>query len=221
MTAPGVTTPTTTRKRARTQTRRQRAASQNEDGTLPHALNQLRDAIHTLTHHTPHTPSRYQQLRQALYDNHKNTGRHTPAASKLPTWIDALKLCIHIDTRTHAIAPEYVTKSTPDRLHKLSHDKWRPQDVQHLTTITNEIASFSTAIDDLFAPKPIYLRGQTCPLCGQHTARIHADDGETVNRPALAVTPDGIAMCNSCHDCFSSLEHLGRLLRYQSEGLTA
>jgi hypothetical protein len=213
---------------SRTRSRASRAA-RHQDGPLQLALRNLADAVHDLTAPQPHTThqglyftaGRYTQLREALYDNHGGNG-HNQSHAVIPMWLDALKLAIHIDTRTRALTPSTPQHmSTPGRLHHSISCKWRPQDTPRLTTMTEEISSFCIAIDDLFAQKPIYLRGETCPLCGQDTARIKTDDGEVVNRPALAITSDGIAICQSCHDTFPSLEHLGRLLRFQAEGLPA
>jgi hypothetical protein len=143
----------------------------------------------------------------------------------LPTWVDALKLAIHIDNRTHAItawAPHCAEKTTPARLTHLVRCKFRPQDSQRLESIAAEITSWSQAIDDLFAPNPIYLRGEYCPRCQQSHAHMKTDDGQTVTRPALVITALGIAMCGACHDTFPSLRYLGIQLGYeQPEGVTA
>jgi hypothetical protein len=128
-----------------------------------------------------------------------------------PTWIDALKLKLVIDARTRRITPRHAG-TTPQRLTDLTRRHWRPQDTTKLETITDTINSWTKAIDDLFATKPIYLT-DPCPHCGHtHTRRL-TDTGETITSHALAVTTDG-AICQHCHDTWTP-EFLAKILGYR------
>lgn len=223
MTPPATGTPPKPQKHRRERTRRQETASQ-PDGSLPAALNQLHNAIHDLTNHRPHhiqdqgkttwIPDRYTTLQDALYGSRGNSNHHHTPASMIPAWVDAMKLLIQIDTRTHGITQQLhtTTHHTPTRLQLFAQTKHRPQDTQQIQTAATEIASFSTAIDDLFSPKPIYLP-DPCPACNfTHATRL-ADDGERIRTPALSLTVERGATCNNCHATWHPM-FLGRLLGY-------
>ncbi len=222
-------TPAKPRKRLRTALRAS-PGHPEPDGSLPQALNALADAVHALTqqraHHiegrgTTWIPDRYSTLRQALYGSRGAGGHHRMPGSMIPAWVDAMKLLIHIDTRTHGITPrlrdtDTADGSTPSRLRWFAERKFRPQDSQQLETVATEIASWSIAIDDIFAPKPKFLPDR-CPRCGNDHTYRKTDDGQKVRSPALELTVERGCRCLSCHDVWppSELQFLGRLLGYK------
>lgn len=231
MTISGTTTPDERKNRSARHTRRPRTVAQ-PDGPLQLATNQLHDAIHALCNPQPHhhqgrivwLNSRYVELAGAISGQRGGRG-HSQPSSVIPLFIDALLLKMAIDSRT----AEWDTDAdTPTRLTRVSHHPFRPQDTEYMATITTEIQCWVRKIDDLFAPKLVYLydpdqpgKWATCPRCGHNEAFRYADDGQRVRTPALAVTPAGEAFCQHCHDRFESLGYLGRLLGYQEpEGLT-
>jgi hypothetical protein len=85
----------------------------------------------------------------------------------------------------------------------------RPQDARALL----EIAGYVKAIDDLLAPKPIYLPGP-CPQCGHTCTHRFTDDGQRVRTAALAVAAEHGAVCQNCHAVSppDQLVFLGRIL---------
>jgi hypothetical protein len=204
------------------------------------AKNQLAIAVGALTDRQWHPvgwlDSRYALLVDAV-GNPGLTGHHrSQPASQIPAQIDAMKLAMQIDMGTIQLTHQTLTQTlthtrvcywppvepTPHRLERLTNHTWRPQDTQHITTITTEISSWVKAIDDLFAPKAIYLP-DPCPQCGYTHARRITDDGQTVTVRALAVTADHGAICQHCHCHWSpdQLVFLGRVLGYQTAGITA
>jgi hypothetical protein len=203
---------------------RKRAQARAHKGPLHHAHNQLCDAIQALTAPQPATcqgriawtPSRYNSLRDATTS--RAHGSTTGSSrSRLPCWIDALKLIIKIDTRIAAMTE--TRAPTPALLRGLARAQWRPQDTELITTIAAELEGFAQAIDDLFAPKPVYLP-DPCPHCGQtHTHKL-TDDGQKIRTPALAVSVDRGAWCQACHDRFDPW-FLARLLDRRHEGISA
>ena len=221
-----------------TKRRRIRARPQPDplEATLAAAKTGLRNAVHDLTAQRPEylngtiqlLPSRYMQLRHSLEGQRGAAGHHTLPGSTVPGWIDALKLLIWIDDRAarfercfgrrcaryptwRHLQPQDITIRRYQQILTIS---WRPQDTPTIDVLSGVVTGYVKAIDDLFAPHPVYLRGETCPHCGQTHARIKTDDGDTGTRPALMITGDGIGVCNACHDNFPSLEFLGDLLRY-------
>jgi hypothetical protein len=193
--------------------------------TLHLARNQLADAISALTdptHHQGHPlPSRYDQLRDAITDAHISGHTRTQAAHIIPAQIDCLKLAIHIEQRTRKISYNPCT-TVVGCLKHLTTRKWRPQDIDHLQHITTEIGSWSKAIDDLFAPKPVYLP-DPCPQCGHTWTRRKNDDGDTIRTRALAITAAAGAVCQQCHAHWppADLMFFGRVLGYRTQGITA
>jgi hypothetical protein len=222
--------------KAATKRRRIRARPQPDpvEATFVAAKTGLRDAVHDLTSQRPEyldgtirvLPSRYAQLRHSLYGQRGAAGHHSMPGSTVPGWIDAMKLlgwidrraaifercwgtrCAHCPTWRH-LQPQHPTVR---RYRQILTVSWGPQDTTTLETVAGIVARYAKAIDDLFDPPPVYLRGEHCPHCGQSHARIKTDDGETSSRPALMVTADGVGVCNACHDRFPSLQILGALL---------
>lgn len=224
----------------KTKRHRQRQRPQPAQPPEPLALAKtaLRNSVHDLTGQRIEylggaiqtLPSRYVQLRYALYGGRDSHSRTLPS-SVLPTWIDALKLLGWIDRRAAIIERRFAPQAgrhcptwrqlnpRPTHLTIIRYQQvlavgWRPQDTSTVNQLTSIIGGYAKAIDDLFAPPPVYLRGERCPHCKQTHARVKTDDGETVTRPALAITSFGVGVCNACHDTFPSLEFLGDLLRY-------
>jgi hypothetical protein len=198
----------------------------SRDGSLPLAKHRLCDAVAGLCapqwqDHRPLDP-RYTQLRDAI-NCPALSGHHSgQPSSAIPAQIDALKLVMHIDDRTHVHTRFSQSRTTPNRLRELTQIGWRPQDCDQLTAVAGEIESWVCAIDDLFATPPIYLP-DPCPHCAQtHTHRV-GDDGERIRTPALALTVEKGATCQSCHDVWppDRLLFLGRTLGYHPAGVTA
>jgi hypothetical protein len=102
---------------------------------------------------------------------------------------------------------------TVRRVRGLLEYGWRPQDARVLLEIVGELAGFVAAIDDLLAPKPIYLP-DPCPQCGHTCTHRFTDDGQRVRTSALAVTAEHGAVCQNCHAVWppDQLVFLGRIL---------
>lgn len=203
----------------------------HHDGTLQLAITTLTNAIHALCDPQPHPlntgrtwlDSRYQQLRDAISTASVSGHNSSTPASLIPAQIDALKLTITIDTRTAIHVAHWenqLANTTPARLQQLTDRTWRPQDTQPITNTATEIQSWTKAINDLFAPKPLYLP-DPCPHCHHtHAYRLN-DEGERVRTPALTVTAARGAYCAHCHDIWppDQLLFLGRILGYRTEGI--
>jgi hypothetical protein len=238
---PSNRTTTKAQKRAQRAKSGQKQAAQHNDGNLPAALCALQDAAHDLTgpriDPAGPIPSRYTQLRQALYSARHHTNTRTVPSSVIPAWVDALKLLIAIDAsaghlqhqwpappnRETLYIAQYPEHPTISRIQQLAIQPWRPQDCPALTTIANQLANFAKAVDDLFAIKPIFLP-DPCPRCGADHAYRLTDDGQRIRTRALAVTAETGATCLHCHDCWGpdELMFLGRILGYrQPEGVIA
>ena len=140
----------------------------------------------------------------------------------MPCWVDALKLLMAIDARAAELEWRYPPRGpavddgdhvTVRRVRALLEYGWRPQDSRALLQIAGELAGFATAIDDLLAPKPIYLP-DPCPQCGQSCTYRFTDDGQRVRTSALAVTAEHGAVCQACHVSWApdQLVFLGRIL---------
>lgn len=200
------------------------------DGPLPLAKRRLADTVADLCapqwqDHHPLDP-RYTQLREAMAAPSISGHRRNTPSSLIPAQIDALKLVMEIDKRTHILTPFSRKRNTPNRLRELTQLRtWRPQDCDQLGTIAAEIESWVCAIDDLFAAKPVYLP-DPCPHCNQtHTYRL-SDDGQRVRtRGVLAISTDRgaecPAECHACHDTWPSAEFLAVMLGYFPAGVTA
>jgi hypothetical protein len=202
------------------------------DANLLDATAQLGDAVAALTADQAHPlpgaasgwlPSRYAMLRVALYGTRGAgvRGRRRPSGV-MPCWVDALKLLMAIDARAAELEWRYPPRGpavddgdhvTVRRVRALLEYGWRPQDSRALLQIAGELAGFATAIDDLLAPKPIYLP-DPCPQCGQSCTYRFTDDGQRVRTSALAVTAEHGAVCQACHVSWApdQLVFLGRIL---------
>jgi hypothetical protein len=201
------------------------------DANLLDATARLGDAVAALAADQAHPlpgaghgwlPCRYLMLRDALYGTRGAGGRRRQPSSVIPCWVDALKLLLVIDAWAAELEcrypPRYAAADDSDhvtvrRVRALLEFGWRPQDSRDLLDISAELAGYAKAIDDLFAPKPIYLPN-ACPHCGHRHAYRYADDGQHVRTPALAVTAEHGAVCQSCHAVWppDQLVFLGRIL---------
>jgi hypothetical protein len=197
------------------------------DGPLPLAKRRLADAVAGLCapqwqDRRPLDP-RYTQLRDAMAAPSISGHRRNTPSSLIPAQIDALKLVLLIDARTHVLTAFSRARTTPNRLRELAQRRtWRPQDCDQLKTIAGEIESWATAIDDLFAAKPIPLPNP-CPHCRQTHTHVISDEGEHVQTAALTISADRGAECHACHDVWppDRLLFLGRTLGYLPAGVTA
>jgi hypothetical protein len=202
------------------------------DVNLLDATARLGDAVAALTADQAHPlpggagggwlPSRYDLLRVALYGTRGAGGRRRQPSSVLPCWVDALKLLMAIDARAAQLEwrhpPANLDADDSDhvtvrRVRALLEYGWRPQDARELLQVAGELAGYADAIDDLLAPKPIYLP-DPCPQCGQSSTHRFTDDGQRVRTAALAVTAEHGAVCQSCHASWApdQLVFLGRIL---------
>jgi len=198
------------------------------DGSLPLALRLFDDALRELCEprwceEQPVEP-RYKQLADALTAQ-RVSSRHAQPSSMIPLWVDALKLKLEIDQRTHQLTHPYTDSSdyfagvTPypvvNLWRKARAHPWRPQDSTSIQYLAHEIRGWSTAIDDLFTSKPIYLP-DACPHCQRDHARKLSDTGEMITTRALVVTVDR-AVCQNCHDVWEfpdKLKFFSLLLGY-------
>jgi hypothetical protein len=193
------------------------------DGNLTAALTALADAVTELTWPRPAQPPRYTALRDAQQGT-RNNG-HSRTKYLTPGWIDALLLLLEIDDRTKQIHNHYPptvchinqrnAHPTIRQLQQIETYPWRPQDTKDLESITAELCCWAKAIDDLFAMKPVYLRGCACPQCGQDHTHRNTNDGTRVWTTALVLNAEtGATACQACHATwpFEKARWLGRLL---------
>ncbi len=174
----------------------------NEDGQLQPALTDLTHAIHQLTAPIPdytdgqlrYTDSLYQQLTNAVPGQF--LGRTGTPRSQPPLWIDAVDLLARIDTQTRTWCPE--GNDTPQRLQTLTGRPWRPQDVNLLTTYSQQIRAWTKTITNLLTDQHTKHIPAPCPAC--NTTTIHRPDnaGDIVRQPALQITTHGCE-CQNCH----------------------
>jgi hypothetical protein len=218
------------------------------DANLADATTRLEDAVAALTARqaspipgagTGWLPCRYAMLRGALCGNRAGRGRRSQRISLIPCWVDALKLLLAIDAcaaqleHRHPprcadcpiwcyLAARHGDHPTIRRVRALLDYRWRPQDSRDLLDIAAELAGYAKAIDDLFAPKPIYLP-HPCPQCGQRCTYRFTDDGQRVRTAALAVTAEHGAVCQACHAVWPAdqLVFLGRILGTAPAGIPA
>lgn len=207
----------------------------NEDGNLPAAKNQLSNAISALidpkpanrqldngTHRIEWLDSLYDQLTDAIPGGQGNATR-TPQSSP-PMCIDAVDLLQKIDTRTATWEPRppidasqnHHDPITITRLKTLEQHTWRPQDVNHITNITNEITTWCETIRTLLNPTPKWTLPNPCPACGTAIVYRKNSAGESVRQPALQIGPTGCT-CHQCHYQWAPeyFQHLANVLGYQ------
>jgi len=182
------------------------------DGPIQSATHKLSHAISTLIdmqHHqldtaSTYLDSRYDQLRDSLAGT--NCLEKSGGQARLPIWCDALDLITEIDTTVTAWTLKWVqpAASTRTRLAHLDTRKWRPQDCDHVQTMTADLERWSHHIDRLLNPVIVKEVTACCPACG---ARYHWRDhaGERVRIAALQVTIAGHSSCLVCHTSWPPL----------------
>ena len=165
---------------------------------LHHAVTRLtqpRPAIHGTTTH--YQPSLYHSLAADLGGTTNGKTSHTASKSMPPLWIDAADLLTRMDAQTHQWLPKPGT--TPQRLHTLNNQPWRPQDTDHITTIARTINNWCDTIQNLLDPKASKHIAAPCPSCGQQTIQTQDSGGDTVRRPVLTINPDTGCTCQACN----------------------
>jgi hypothetical protein len=210
------------------------------DANLLDATARPDDAVAALTSRQAHAlgrgdsgwlPSRYVLLRGAL-EGTRGAGarRRRQPSSLLPCWVDALTLLMAIDGYAGELerrCPSYLDARHCDHptvywVRALLEYGWRPQDSSALLDVAGELAGYAQAIDDLLAPKPIYLP-DPCPQCAHTCTYRFTDDGQRVRTAALAVTAEHGTVCQNCHAVWppDQLVFLGRILGTASAGIPA
>lgn len=206
----------------------------NEDGNLPAARQKLGQAISALIDPKPTTrtlddgthciewlDSLYDQLTDALPGGQGNATR-TPQSSP-PICIDAVDIMTRITTFTTAWEPRPnidVSGETPPiaiiRLQTIDKRTWRPQDTQHIETITAEIEAWCEQIKTLLNPDKRWTLPNPCPACGTAIVYRRNSSGENVRQPALQIGPLG-CVCQHCHHAWAPqyFQHLARVLGYE------
>lgn len=208
--------------------KRQQPQQENHQD-LPGVRNKLDDAISDLIDPRPEHVNdrtvwlnpRYHDLREAL-TSQRAGGKHQPQ-SQPPAWVDAIDVITKIDCRAYQLEPDTPIAECDDyptvqRLRVHAARKWRPQDIPAILKTTNDLHTYITDIDKLFARPPKYLPDK-CPRCNQRKATRRLDN-ETVRVPALQITDIGCT-CNNCHHHWppDQLMFLGRLLGYRIQGV--
>lgn len=209
------------------------AAAAADDGSLPHARNQLGDAISALCDPKPQTlhdggltwvDSWYVQLQDAIPGSKRD--RTGVSASQPPVWVDALQLKHEIDTaaaiweRPFPAPPGDLSDETEPvtvlRLRVINARTWRPQDVRSILQITEAIASWTENIQQLLTDKPRWHLPAPCPACGKKIVHRHDSSGELVRQPALQIGTHGCE-CAGCHTRWAPefFTHLARVLGYE------
>lgn len=165
---------------------------------LAHAVDRLcRPTPRIINHRMRHKPSLYDQLRNDLAGT-QATDHKTHAKSQPPIWIDACQLLAEIDTQTRKWVRRPKNVGTTTRLDHLADKTWRPQDTDHVTTITNQIQRWCDTITDLLDPQSIKTIAAACPSCGRRTITRKDSAGETVRTPALTVIAAQGCTCQAC-----------------------
>lgn len=175
------------------------------DGNIQAARKHLAAAVDRLCRPTPriinhrmrHQPSLYDQLRNDLAGT-QATDHKTHAKSQPPIWIDAAMLLTEIDTQTRQWVHRPKDVGTTTRLDHLADKTWRPQDTDHVTTITNTITRWCDQITHLLDPQSVKTIAAPCPSCGRKTITRRDSAGETVRTPALTVIADQGCTCLAC-----------------------
>lgn len=181
------------------------AMQPNEDGALKPALQLLEDALHRLCgpqsriveERLVYVPSRYLQLRDAIFGEQVNAGTGGGSKSRPPFWVDAHDLLHEIDTSVECWQPAFTgVPPTVGRLQWIAQRKWRPQDVRQIEQIARAVAEWAASIDALLDPPAKWSLPNPCPSC--NTAIVYRRDGDDmVRQPALQIGPNGCT-CQKC-----------------------
>jgi hypothetical protein len=107
----------------------------------------------------------------------------------------ALALIVQID---HGVAGwERNGKSTPDRLHLILGQRWRPQDCPVLDGFCTQLLAWTADVAELITPEARIHLEQPCPRCSAHFTHRTNSSGELIRSRALKVSETG-AWCGEC-----------------------
>lgn len=173
-----------------------------DEKTLPQAKRNLSDAVHRLT--APQhrylgdalrsAPSRYHQLCQEIAGTQGEN--HTPPKSMPPLWIDAVQLLADIDRQARRWEPG--AANTVTRLQVMADKSWRPQDTEHVFSISITVAKWSDSIDQLLDPEHVKHISTACPSCSQTHVYRKDSAGDRVKQPALRIVTNTGCECQAC-----------------------
>lgn len=190
-----------------------------DERTLPQARKNLENAVASLIDPRPErhdnrtvwVGSVYTELRAAIYGHRAGSARQ-PAEPQPPLWIDGVVLGNEIDSTVTRWVRNGRGPSpwpTVNRLRLLLMRKWRPQDTDTITEITEQITGWVKRYAALTDRKPLTLPNP-CPKCGKSFA-YRQQDGEQLRVPALHVTLER-CVCMACHITWPA-ERFGLLAR--------
>ena len=212
------------------------AAQQPEqDGNLPAARRKLSNTISQLIDPKPNNrtldngtnriewvDSLYDQLTDALPGGQGNGG--TIPQSSPPMCIDAVDILTRIEKQAAQWHPRpELDAADPNpnhisviRLQQLDRRTWRPQDVEHIDTITTTINAWCEEIRALLNPQPKWTLPNPCPACDTAIVYRRNSAGETVRQPALQIGPTG-CKCQKCNHTWAPefFRHLAGVLGYE------
>lgn len=209
------------------------------DGDIRTAHKNLTTAIHTLAGRQRHTIDRdstdlhdpkatthyaftdplYTQLRDMIAGA-QGTKRGSSARSMPPLWVDAADLLNTIDRTVLSwhpdTGPDDGNPPTLRRLHQLEDKTWRPQDTNHVETMTTQILTWARTGQDLLDPPARKSLPNPCPACDQTVVYRKDSGGDTVRQPALQISQHGCE-CQHCHAIWGPdyFVHLARVLGYE------
>ncbi len=193
-----------------------------DERTLPAARIALENAIASLIDPRPTSlagnvvwiNSVYTELNDAITSNSGSAGHHPPGP-QTPCWLDGVILAEEIDTQTRkwvrrGHGPEH---PTVNRLRYVVAHRWRPQDVQLVTDIAEQVTAWVKRYRTLVDDKPKSLPNP-CPRCAQKWAYRQLD-GERIRQPALQVTVE-VCRCGACGAEWQPSQYafLARMLGY-------
>ncbi len=190
------------------------------DGRIGPAVEKFRQAVTRLTQ--PQTrihldavifaPSLYDQLRGDLAGTQGDT--RTAAKSLPPIWVDAADLLKVIDRTTQGWQPKHST--TVDRLLSLSGFGWRPQDTDHVDTMTGCVEGWCVQILALLDPQATKTISAPCPQCSKDHVYRRDKAGEMVRKPALQLVTNTGCSCLACNAFWPPEQYmwLNRLLGF-------
>lgn len=172
---------------------------------LPHAIRELRTAIHRLTEPTSgyensryiEAPGLYMQLHAAVYGRDKSNTGGGGSKSRLPFWTDAFDQLRNIDLMVN-VWPTDSTGSTLTQLRSLAAKTWTVEQTRQVRRLAGIITAWADDIETLLnQPGRKYLRSVPCPACGAETVHHRDSAGEMVREPALKISING-CRCLSC-----------------------
>lgn len=176
-------------------------AQTGPDGALKPARTKLNTAVSNLI-------ERWNQL---LDMQPEQTPTRTTPKSKPPMRLDELSITEEIRTNINQIQPgpgDVIAK-----LYQIRAQTWRPQDVNHIETITHRFERWVERIDNLLNPHHWHI-ATPCPAC--NASFVHRNDTTTdqpARQPALQIGKHGCE-CMNCHTLWGPnlYQHLARVL---------